>query len=371
MNTVAVIFGGVSTEHLVSCRSAFYVINALKELKYDVLPLGITQAGDWLPLLLEPEVLLTEGWEQAAYKAWHKKHARGLKIKEVFNPQRFFTYFFGKNPEVIFPAVHGINCEDGTLQGFLNMTDIPYVGSGVLASALGMNKIFAKQIWAANKLPVVPYYVVTRDDLAKDSMGLPETSAAVEKVLTYPIFLKPASGGSSVGTFKAGNRSELVAALGEVSKFDREILLEQYIPARELEVAVLGNLQPQAPMVGEILMQADVAFYDYETKYFAAGASSLALPADLPTDLAERILNLAQKAYKVLGCKGMARVDFFLDRCSGALYLNEINSLPGFTATSLYPQAWAKAGINLPALVDQLCRLAIAEHQAGRRVETI
>ena len=275
---VCVLFGGVSTEHLVSCRSAYNIIKSLREEGHEVFPVGITEEGEWLRFAADPECLLGKAeWTEKARKALQEGLPQPVKASDLRSPQAFLSYHCGGiRPDVVFPAVHGINCEDGVLQGFLEMCDIPYVGAGVLASAAGMDKVFAKMVFAAAGIPQVPYAVSYRGQVREDAAG--EAGRLIDK-LGLPLFLKPANGGSSVGTAKAENKDELIRALRKVSDYDEKILVETFVKARELEVAVLGNKTPRAASPGEIVKEEDVAYYDYETKYFKSGADAV-VPAD-------------------------------------------------------------------------------------------
>lgn len=368
---VAVLFGGRSTEHLVSCRSAFNIIQGLRAAGHTVYPIGLSPEGPWWPWLNEAlEGILSADWVAQAQADWLAS-GRQMEGAAPFDPTRLFEQLLGGvRPDVVFPAVHGINCEDGTLQGLLECTRVPYVGCRVMASALGMNKVYTKRTWAAAGLPVVPSVEVNRQDLAHPQRR--ETVITqLEHQLGYPMFLKPAAGGSSVGTLPARDRAALEGALDAVSVFGDQVLVERYVRARELEVAVLGNRALQTATVGEIIVRDAAGYYDYETKYFSETASEAKLPADLSPQQVETLHELARQAYQALDARGLARVDFFMEQESGTLYLNEINTLPGFTAISLYPQAFAYDGLDLPALTTKLCELALEEWQASRRQELV
>lgn len=369
MKRVAVLFGGMSTEHQVSCRSAFSIIQGLRQAGLEVYPIGLTQGGRFLPWLLEDEGILAEDWEHQAEMALQKRGGQ-VSFPCGFDPTQLWMQLIGCQPDVIFPAVHGINCEDGALQGFLEWTGVPYVGSRVLASALGMEKVYTKQIWRQAGLPVVPSVWIQRQEWA-DVARQASILDRLESELGYPMFLKPSSGGSSVGTCPARDREGLKQALTEVAQYCVDILVEAFIDARELEVAVLGNHALIPAPVGEILVNEEAEYYDYHTKYFSQTASEAKLPAEVSTEQAKTLQTLALQAYRALGCRGLSRVDFFLDRKSGNLYLNEINTLPGFTSISLYPQAFALLGKSLPELVHNLCTLAVEEWEQSRRIEGV
>ena len=359
---VGVLFGGRSSEHEVSLASARNVMDALTEAGHTVVPIGITPQGRWLadpsalaqltaaaagqlPLDfgaddLGGETALAAGGEAGWGLLPHS--GRGGALPQI---------------DVIFPVLHGPYGEDGTVQGLLEMANLPYVGSGVLASALGMDKIAARRQFAQWGLPQVAYTTLTR----RAWQGDPQTCLdAVEAALAYPLFVKPANMGSSVGVSKARNREQLAAALHLAAQFDRKLLIEAAVPqARELEVSVLGNDDPIASIPGEIVPGNE--FYDYNAKYIDDN-SELCIPARVDTDTAARLQTLAVQAFAALDCEGLARVDFLMDGASGELYLNELNTMPGFTRISMYPKLWEASGIPYPELVDRLVRLALERH---------
>ncbi|NLF21048.1 MAG: D-alanine--D-alanine ligase [Clostridiaceae bacterium] len=365
LHNVCVLFGGVSTEHLISCRSAYNIIQGLVEAGLEVAAVGMTKEGEFLRYLADLETLRSGEWEEAARAALAEAGAAAPSPADIASPAAFLAYHCGgTRPDVVFPAVHGINCEDGVLQGFLEMCAVPYVGSGVLASAAGMDKSFAKIVFEAAGIPQVPFAVARRADIRRDPEGEAEK---LVKELGLPLFLKPANGGSSVGTTAAKTAEALAASLQTVAEFDEKVLVERFVDAREIEVAVMGNREPRAALPGEIVKEADIEYYDYETKYFKQGAVA-AVPADIPASLKEEISALALRAYQALGCSGLSRVDFFLEKGSGKLYLNEINTLPGFTSISLYPLAWQKSGLDTAELLRELCCLALERSElTGRR----
>jgi D-alanine-D-alanine ligase len=255
--------------------------------------------------------------------------------------------------DVIFPVLHGTFGEDGTLQGLLELANLAYVGAGVLGSALGMDKGVFKDVMRANGVPVVESLVVLRSQIEKDPQAV---IPALEQVGPYPLFVKPANLGSSVGITKCQSRSDLVEGLMEAARYDRRVLVERGVNAREIEVSVLGNEDPQASVPGEVLPSRE--FYSYEAKYLD-GSSGLLIPAPIPDETAERIRSLAIKAFRAVDCAGMARADFLLDKNNGELYLNEINTIPGFTEISMYPKLWDASGLPYPALVNRLVELAL------------
>jgi D-alanine-D-alanine ligase len=254
--------------------------------------------------------------------------------------------------DVVFPVLHGTFGEDGTVQGLLELAGVPYVGCGVLASALAMDKPAAKDVFGAHGLPVLPYQVVNRKMWRRDPT---QVIAGIESELTYPLFVKPANLGSSVGVSKVHDRSELAPALDVAARYDRKMVVEQGIEAREIEVSVLGNDEPIASVPGEVVPSRE--FYDYEAKYVDQD-SELFIPAPLDGDLVERVRQMAVRAYKALDCAGMARVDFLLDKASGELWLNELNTIPGFTQISMYPKLWEATGIGYSELISRLIDLA-------------
>ncbi len=363
LRKVLVLFGGVSTEHLVSLRSAFNIISGLRRAGLTVLPVGIARNGDWLAYNGPDESIPDGSWEQLARE--QESHRPATPVR---SPRDFLTQFHGQAPDVVFPAVHGINCEDGTLQGLLELSGLPYVGCGVLASAAGMDKLHAKMIFRAARIPQCKYLAVTRAAIARNPEAVARKVAAK---IGFPCFLKPSNGGSSVGTCRADDMASLASALAEVSTYDSTVIIEEFLVAREIEVAVMGNESPKAAVIGEVQTSESVQYYDYEAKYFKADGAEVLVPANLTPEMATRVRRLALKAYKALGCRGLSRVDFFLTRDGGHLYLNEVNTLPGFTPISIFPKAFAASGIELDALVKKLCQLAIAEKKSRARQELI
>ncbi|MDP8982918.1 MAG: D-alanine--D-alanine ligase [Acidobacteriota bacterium] len=312
---VAVIYGGRSGEHEVSLRSAKSVMDALDPEKYKVIQYFIGKEGRWRPRPIAPEP--------------------------------------NGNPEidVVFPVLHGTFGEDGTIQGLLEMAELPYVGAGVLASSVSMDKEVMKRLARERGLPVVEYLTLSRADLAGTEPVLP---------FSYPVFVKPANLGSSVGISKAKDSSELKQALELAAQFDRKILIERGITGREFECAVLGNEQPVAATPCEILPSRD--FYDYEDKYLLGKADTV-LPADLTPEQTAEMQRLAIGCYQAVECEGMARVDFLLENATGKMYINEINTIPGFTSISMYPKMWEYSGLPMPKLIDRLIELALDRHR--------
>lgn len=362
--SVMVLFGGVSTEYLISLRSAFNIIKGLREAGFRVLPVGMTPRGEWYRYDGPDEAIPEDHWQDYI----SEPGATTLPQAVIRSPRDFIAAICGSVPDCIFPAVHGINCEDGALQGLLTLSGIPYVGCGVLASAAGMDKMHAKMIFRYARIPQCRFTSATRSEIKRNSAAVADRVAAK---VGYPCFLKPSNGGSSVGTCRAADREQLAAALVEVSQYDRTVVIEEFVRAREIEVAVMGNDKPRAAQIGEVATSDQVAYYDYEAKYFMDDGAEVILPAPLDEKKAAKIRRYAIKAYKAMGCAGLARVDFFISRDTGEIFINEVNTLPGFTPISLFPKAFAASDVPLKQLVRKLCRLAIQEHEAQSRKELI
>lgn len=354
---VAVLFGGRSGEHEVSLASARSIMGAMDKSKYEIHPIGITNSGRWLTTG-DPMSVLTEGEDVLETK----DRALALGGRQELVPGTSRTRF--PKVDVVFPVLHGPFGEDGTVQGLLELADLPYVGAGVLGSALGMDKATQKVILAANGLPVVDHALVMR----KRWQGHPEEVVSeIEARFSYPVFVKPANLGSSVGISKAHGRDELRHGLDLAARFDRKLLVETAVNAREIECSVLGNDDPIASLPGEVIPCNE--FYDYRAKY-VDDASELHIPAQLPEETVERIQEMAVRAFVAIDCAGMARVDFFLCRDTGEIYVNELNTIPGFTDISMYPKLWVASGMPYPELVDRLIELAIERYEDKRASET-
>jgi len=355
---VAVLFGGQSDEHDVSLRSAQTVIGALDLAVYEVIPIGITRDGGWLTGG-DPMRQLTA--RSPLFALAPGEDAGGVPSADDSNQElapMAGSAILSGSVDVIFPVLHGPRGEDGTIQGLMELANLPYVGSGVLGSAVAMDKAMAKTILAEAGIPQGPWELVTRASWRAE----PETvRSRIEATLGYPCFVKPANLGSSVGISKVHGADELAAALDLAAHFDRRIVVERSLDARELEIAVLGNESPIASVPGEIVPCNE--FYDYRAKYVDDG-SELIVPADVSDDVVARIQELAVRAFTALDLAGMARVDFFLERGTHDLYLNEVNTIPGFTSISMYPMLWGASGIPLPELVERLIELAIERRQA-------
>jgi D-alanine-D-alanine ligase len=358
---VGVLFGGRSTEHEVSVLSAQSIIAALDPKRYDVVPLYIDKEGHWLLGDSIPRLIHDPGARTYVYLPPDPTQ-RGLVPASMNGAPA--TPSSVPPLDVVFPVFHGLNGEDGTIQGLLELANVPYVGAGVLASALGLDKIYMKRAFAAAGLPVVDYVWTSRSRFEHDPNAFLDL---VEAQLGYPCFSKFANSGSSVGTSKAHDRAELMAGLRLASRFDRKILVERAIDARELEVSVLGNDDPEASVVGEIVPAHE--FYDYEAKYMEEG-SQLLIPASIPAPLATEVRELAIRAFQAIDAAGMARVDFFLERGTNKIYLNEANTIPGFTRISMYPKLWEASGVTYPKLVDRLIALAQERFREKQRSQT-
>jgi D-alanine-D-alanine ligase len=354
---VAVLFGGQSSEHDVSLRSAQTVMDALDPGRYEVIPVGITREGRWL----------TGGDPFAALTATSPLFALGDGSAPTAPPaesapaESAVPAVFSAGVDVVFPVLHGPMGEDGTVQGFLELTGIPYVGAGVLGSSLSMDKAMAKTVLAQAGLPQAAWRLVTRKEWERDPEAIIDW---VGESLGYPCFVKPANMGSSVGVVKAHDPSELPGALREACRFDRRVIIEEGVDARELEISVLGNDEPIASIVGEIIPSNE--FYDYDAKY-VDDRSELLVPAPIDRDTMAQIQELAIAAFRALDLAGMARVDFFMDRDTDQIFINEVNTIPGFTAISMYPRLWEASGMPRQELVDRLVGLALERSLERRR----
>jgi D-alanine-D-alanine ligase len=364
---VGVIFGGRSGEHEVSLASARSVMAAIDRSKYDVVPVGITKDGRWIASG-DPMKALAAGDAGASRPAallGDPSHRALMRLEET---ERAVEATRLTELDVVFPVLHGPYGEDGTMQGLLELAGIPYVGAGVIGSSVGMDKAIFKDVMLAHGLPVVDYLVFKRKTWDAEPDGVMDR---VEARMDYPVFVKPVCLGSSVGVSKCRDRGELAAGLAEAARYDRKLLVEAAVPAaREIEVSVLGNDDPIASLPGEIIPSRD--FYSYEAKYIDAGddASKLLIPAPLSPQMTDRVREMAIQAYLAIDCCGMARADFLLSGETEALYINEVNTIPGFTAISMYPKLWEASGISYPELIDRLVELALERHQDRERSET-
>jgi len=374
---IGIIFGGQSGEHEVSLMSARSVLAALNPDKYEIHQIGITQEGAWFTGENVLEAFTSnqlDNLDRASISP--DPTLRGLRLVDESDIRERTQAALPL--DVVFPVLHGTYGEDGTLQGLLEMAGIPYVGAGVLGSALCMDKGVFQDVMVANGIPVLETLVVLRSEMNADMDGLlakiERTAAgwtarpefASQDASSYPLFIKPANLGSSVGISKCRNRSDLVEGLIEASRYDRRIIVQRGINAREIEVSVLGNDKPQASIPGEIIPSRE--FYSYEAKYLD-NTSQLLIPAPLSFEISEEARALAIRAYRVTDCSGMARVDFLLEKETGKLYVSEINTIPGFTKISMYPKLWEASGLSYPGLLDRLVELALERQADKERTE--
>jgi D-alanine-D-alanine ligase len=385
---VGILFGGRSGEHEVSLLSAASVLKAIDANKFEVVPIGITKEGRWLTSAQAENLLAGKHVDEGRHlRAGDPEVTPGAAVlaqgEAVVVPPEpmhreqgmvpFQTSTLTRrvadraiNVDVIFPVLHGTFGEDGTIQGLLELADIPYVGAGVLGSAAGMDKDIMKALFRNAGLPIVKHVTILRGRWEDDPK---KVEKLIEKSLKYPVFVKPANLGSSVGISKARNRKELGPAIYEAAKFDRKIIIEEGVggkknKAREIECSVLGNDRPQASTPGEIVPGKE--FYDYTAKYLDEG-SQLIIPAKLTKSETKKVQELAVKAFQAVDCSGLARVDFLMDPKSRKLYVNEINTMPGFTAISMYPKLWAASGLSYPELVERLIQLGLERHAEKKK----
>ena len=350
---LGLLYGGKSAEHKVSLRTAMAVTKALDLSKFDIFPIYITEEGQWIKgeQLFAPVENINElAFSQAAGSS-----------ASLLEPSLFQTEN-GETLDVIFPLLHGPNGEDGTVQGLLELLNLPYVGNGVLASSAGMDKVIMKNVFAQSGLPQVNYVWQIRSEWEKATEVAYEN---VEQEIGYPCFVKPANLGSSVGISKCSNRAELETAFQEAFQFDRKIIIEQGVVAREIEIAVLGNDEPQCSVAGEILPKTE--FYDYQAKY-EDGNTGLIIPADITEQEYAAMKTMAIQAFKALDCSGLVRADFFLT-FDGQWLINEVNTMPGFTPVSMFPLLWKETGIEYPQLIEQLVDLGKQRHTEKQNIK--
>jgi D-alanine-D-alanine ligase len=352
---VGVLFGGRSGEHEVSLASAASIIRGLDPQKYEAVPIGITKEGHWLigagAQKMLPEVLRTG---QRVLMSADPTESALMPLDG--SPQ-------GQKLDVVFPVIHGTFGEDGTMQGLLELAGLPFVGAGVLGSAIGMDKDVAKKLMQVAGIPVVPWLAVQRADWERQPK---EIRRAIEKKFKYPVFVKPATLGSSVGMTKVHSRAELGPALDLAAEFAMKIMVERAVSAREIEVSVLGNHDPRASIPGEIVPHRE--FYDYAAKYLEEG-TKLLIPAKLKKSEVKKVQSMAVTAFRALELSGMARVDFFIEKRGGKIFLNEVNTIPGFTSISMYPKLWEANGIPFRELVSKLIDLALEQHREKARTK--
>jgi D-alanine-D-alanine ligase len=361
---VAVIFGGRSGEHEVSLMSARSVLSVLDPERYEVTQIGITLDGNWLTganVLEAFEKGEVSGLDRVIPPTDPASRQSLYALRPTKMGQKLETL---AQIDVFFPVLHGPFGEDGTIQGLFEMADAAYVGAGVAGSSVGMDKAIFKDVMRANGIPIVESLLVLRSEIEKDMSAV---IAKAEKMDGYPLFTKPANLGSSVGITKCRSRSDLSEGLLEAARYDRRILIEVAVKnVREIEVSVLGNEDPQASVCGEILPSRE--FYSYESKYID-GTSGLIIPAPLPEETSNRIRDYAVRAYKAIDCAGMARADFFVEKETNKIYLNELNTIPGFTSISMYPKLWQASGMTYDQLVDRLIELALERKAQRDRTE--
>lgn len=360
---VGLLFGGCSGEHEVSLNSAKAIATALTQGqntdKYELMPIYIQKDGRWQPTDFSQQVLESGNLPSSQLKDDNSETETSSSIASQTSSYLWQTPPQAAQVDVWFPVLHGPNGEDGTIQGLLKLMQVPFVGSGVLGSAMGMDKIAMKMAFAQVGLPQVKYQAVTRSQIWSNPCVFPKLCDDIEAALGYPCFVKPANLGSSVGIAKVRSRAELETALDNAASYDRRIIVEAGVEARELECAVLGNDVPKASVVGEITFDSD--FYDYETKY-TEGKADLFIPARVSEAIAAQIQEMATQAFLAVDAAGLARVDFFYVEKTGEIFINEINTMPGFTATSMYPMLWEASGIPFSELVDCLIQLALERH---------
>jgi D-alanine-D-alanine ligase len=352
---VGIIYGGRSGEHEVSVVSAASIFKHLNRAKYDPVPVLIEKSGQWVLGGKAPEVLSAGA-------------VNDTRPAGALQPTEPSAAVAGSGFDVIFPVLHGPYGEDGTVQGLLELANVPYVGAGVLGSAVGMDKAVMKTLFAAAGLPIVPHLTVLRREWEKDSASLTRRAA---DHLRFPLFVKPANLGSSVGISRAASPADFGAAMELAFQFDRKAVVEAAVPhTREIECAVLGNDDPEASIPGEVVVTHRDGFYSYDAKYLDPEGATLRIPADLPSATADQVRRVSVEAFRALELSGMARVDFLLNGDTGDLYLNEVNTIPGFTAISMYPKMWEASGLPYPALLDRLIALALERHEEKQRLRT-
>lgn len=361
---IGVLFGGRSGEHDVSLCSAASVVSELDRDKYEVVAIGIDRDGRWY---VQDRPVIVEDRDFGRILQLEKNGNWYLNHFEYNNKLVLHNADDGRTVSVdlVFPAVHGTYCEDGTLQGLLELAMVPYVGADSIGSSIGIDKDVAKRLLRDGGIPVVPWETISLEEWNRDRPGILQK---IENTFPMPVFVKPARTGSSVGVKKVKNSRELPGAMDFAFQYDGKILVEKGVNAREIECSVLGNGDPKASVLGEVKTRHE--FYSYESKYIDPEGAELVIPASLEAAAAEKIRAAAVSGYRVLCCGGMARVDFFLDKDTGNFYLNEINTLPGFTSISMYPKLWAHTGVEYRELIDTLIELALERHSARMKVRT-
>ena len=358
---VGLIFGGRSGEHEVSFCSASSIIKAINKDKYTIVPIGITKEGRWISPQ-DSELALQSGKIEGKSTVILLNDPSGNALIRTDNNQRSDKSPALERVDVIFPVLHGPYGEDGTVQGLLEVANIPYVGAGVAASAISMDKDLMKTIFQQRDLPILKWMTIRRKEWQKDKEKI---LSSIENGFEYPLFVKPTNLGSSVGITKVHEKEELEGAIDLASSYDRKILIEEGLEeVREMECGVLGNDEPRASVVGEVIPAGE--FYDYDSKYINK-ETQLIVPADLSDGVSQEVQEIALRAFKAVDAAGMARVDFFVSKKENKIYLSEINTIPGFTSVSMYPRLWEAGGVSYPDLIDQLIQLALEIHQDKKK----
>ncbi|MBN1471354.1 MAG: D-alanine--D-alanine ligase, partial [Syntrophaceae bacterium] len=364
---IGVLYGGRSGEHDVSLCSAASVVAALDRNKYNVTAIGIDRDGRWY-VQEKPEIVPDKdfGRKMALKKSgmWlvnHFEQKNKLHIYDIKNKNKEVVV------DVVFPVIHGTFCEDGTLQGLLELAMVPYVGADVIGSAVGMDKDIAKRLLNQSGIPIVPSVTINKQSWQENANAKIIMKDALEK-LGLPLFVKPVCAGSSVGVKKVKKEEMLANAMNFAFQFDTRVMIEKAVDCREIECAVLGNENPVASVLGEIIPRHE--FYSYEAKYIDPNGAALKIPAEIGKPLADKIRKIAVEGYMAMGCSSMARVDFFLDKKTNKFYLNEINTIPGFTSISMYPKLWAATGLKYSDLLDKLMALALDRHKKKLEIKT-
>ncbi|HOT45306.1 MAG TPA: D-alanine--D-alanine ligase family protein [Spirochaetota bacterium] len=364
MLTVGVLFGGRSGEHDVSLCSAASVVAAMDPSRYNVVAIGIDRDGRWY---VQDSPVIVDDRDFGRILKLEKKGNWFVNHFEDGNRLVLFDADSNRkvSVDVVFPAVHGTYCEDGTLQGLLELAMVPYVGADSVGSSIGIDKDVTKRLLRDGGIPVVPWVTIFKDEWDRDTETILN---AIKENIPLPLFVKPARTGSSVGVKKVKAHGELAGAIDFAFQYDTKLLIEKGIDAREIECSVLGNNEPMASVPGEVRTRHE--FYSYESKYIDPDGAELVIPAAIDDAVSASIRAAAVEGYRILCCGGMARVDFFLDKNTGEYFLNEINTLPGFTSISMYPKLWAHSGLEYPALIDRLIELAIERHRARAGIRT-
>lgn len=365
MIRVGLLFGGMSSEHDVSLCSAASVYNAIDKKKYNCIPIGIDRDGKWH---VQDKVEIID--DKSFGKIFKLNRTGAWLVNHYNNNNRLVLYNKDNGRQVefdfILPIMHGTNSEDGRLQGLLELANVPYAGADVIGSAIAMDKDAAKRLLSQSKIPVVPWYTVTSFQW-KDNPKKVIDDVIAE--IHFPMFVKPNAAGSSIGILKVKEKGKLNEAINNALLFDNKVLIEKGIDCFEMECSVLGNFKPEASILGQIICKHE--FYSYEAKYIDPNGAELKIPAEIDKEIADSIRSTAEKAYSVLCCSGMARIDFFLEKKSKEFYLNEINTLPGFTSISMYPKLWEHTGLAYDKLIDRLIELGFEAHHNRNKLKTV